>query len=167
MKKKNNRLRQPDARELFAGDNEEMVKIREMLESDVLDVARIEEETFSMPWSENAFRDMIVQDNMTYMVADLNGQIIGGAGIRNILGDAEITNVVIKESYRNRGYGKSLIKTLLDKGYEMGANAFTLEVRKSNLPAIMLYKSLGFVVEGARKNFYERPKEDALIMWKR
>lgn len=167
MKKKNNRLRQPDVRELFAGDNEEMVKIREMLESDVLDVARIEEETFSMPWSENAFRDMIVQDNMTYMVADLNGQIIGGAGIRNILGDAEITNVVIKESYRNRGYGKSLIKTLLDKGYEMGANAFTLEVRKSNLPAIMLYKSLGFVVEGARKNFYERPKEDALIMWKR
>lgn len=141
--------------------------MREMLESDVLDVARIEEETFSMPWSKNAFLDMIAQDNATYLVADLNGQIIGGAGIRNILGDAEISNVVIKESYRNRGYGKSLIKALLDKGYEMGANAFTLEVRKSNLPAIMLYKSLGFAAEGTRKNFYERPKEDALIMWKR
>ena len=151
----------------MAGENEDMIKIREMLESDVWEVARIEEETFSMPWSENAFRDMIVQDNMTYLVIDLNGQIIGGAGIRNILGDAEITNVVVKETYRNRGYGKNLVKALIDKGYEMGANAFTLEVRKSNLPAIMLYKALGFVVEGARKNFYERPQEDALIMWKR
>ncbi len=145
----------------------EMVKIREMLECDVGDVARIEEETFSMPWSEDAFREMISRDNMSYLVADLGGQIIGGAGIRNILGDAEITNVVIKETYRRRGYGKLLLKALLEKGRQIGANAFTLEVRTSNLPAIMLYKRLGFTEEGTRKNFYERPQEDALIMWKR
>ncbi|HOO28301.1 MAG TPA: ribosomal protein S18-alanine N-acetyltransferase [Lachnospiraceae bacterium] len=144
-----------------------MIKIREMLESDIADIARIEEETFSMPWSADAFHDMLVRDNMTYLVIDLNGQIIGGAGIRNILGDAEITNVAIKKSYRNKGYGKRLINALTNKGYEMGANAFTLEVRKSNIPAILLYKSLGFTEEGLRKNFYEKPREDALIMWKR
>lgn len=144
-----------------------MIIIREMMESDVGDVARIEEETFSMPWSENAFREMITRDNMTYLVADLSGQIIGGAGIRNILGDAEITNVVIKDGYRRKGYGKLLLKALMEKGHQMGAEAFTLEVRSSNLPAIMLYKELGFTVEGTRKNFYERPREDALIMWKR
>ncbi len=144
-----------------------MVKIREMLECDVSDVARIEEESFSMPWSESAFREMLLKDQMSYLVADLGGQIIGGAGIRNILGDAEITNVVIKEAYRRHGYGKLLLKTIIEKGFQMGAEAFTLEVRKSNLPAIMLYRKLGFTEEGTRKNFYERPQEDALIMWKR
>ncbi len=144
-----------------------MVKIREMLDGDVGEVARIEEDIFSMPWSENAFREMLSQDSMVYLVADLDGQIIGGAGIRNILGEAEITNVAIKGAYRRHGYGKLLLKSLLEKGTQMGAYAFTLEVRRSNLPAIMLYKRLGFTEEGTRKNFYERPQEDALIMWKR
>ncbi len=144
-----------------------MVKIREMFECDVAEVAGIERDTFSVPWSENAFREILSQDSMAYLVVDLGGQIIGGAGIRNILGEAEITNFAIKETYRRRGYGKLLLKSLLEKGIQMGVNAFTLEVRRSNFPAIMLYKRLGFTEEGTRKNFYERPQEDALIMWKR
>lgn len=144
-----------------------MIIVREMLESDVSDVARLEEETFSMPWSQEAFLDMLKNENMTYLVVDMNGEIIGGAGIRNILGDAEITNVVIKDVYRGHGYGKLLLTKLMDKGLEMGANAFTLEVRKSNTAAICLYTSCGFCQEGLRKNFYEKPREDALIMWKR
>ena len=104
---------------------------------------------------------------MTYMVAQTGDTIIGGAGMRNIAGDGEITNVAILEEYRGRGYGKKLLTALLEEGTKMGANAFTLEVRISNTPAIRLYESLGFVSEGVRPGFYERPKEDALIMWKR
>ena len=146
--------------------NDELV-IRQMSDADVEAVAKIEEATFSMPWKPDDFRDMIRWDNMTYLVAELGGMIIGGAGMRNILGDGEITNVAILSKYRGMGYGKRLIAALLKAGRELGAKDFTLEVRVSNTPAIRLYESLGFVSEGVRPNFYERPTEDALIMWKR
>ena len=146
--------------------NDELV-IRQMNDADVEAVAKIEEATFSMPWKPDDFRDMIRRDNMTYLVAEADGMIIGGAGMRNILGDGEITNVAILSDYRGRGYGKRLIAELLKAGRELGAKDFTLEVRVSNTPAIRLYESLGFVSEGVRPNFYERPTEDALIMWKR
>ena len=60
-----------------------------------------------------------------------------------------------------------MLLQLLDEGRKMGAKEFTLEVRVSNAGAIHVYESLGFVTEGVRKNFYEEPTEDALIMWKR
>lgn len=146
--------------------NKELL-IRPMLDEDVPVVAQIEEATFSMPWSAEDFFDMIRRDNMTYLVAELDGKIIGGAGMRNILGDGEITNVAILADYRGCGYGKKLVGELLKAGEVLGARAFTLEVRVSNEPAIRLYQSLGFVSEGIRPGFYERPREDALIMWKR
>ena len=87
--------------------------------------------------------------------------------MRHIVGEGEITNVVTKNTMRGKGIGKQILEKLLEEGAKMGAEAFTLEVRVSNAPAIHLYESLGFVSEGVRKNFYEEPTEDALIMWKR
>lgn len=142
-----------------------MLTIREMTEEDVPFVCEIEEATFSMPWKADDFIDMIRRDNLTYLVAELDGTIIGGAGFRNVLGDGEITNVAIKSAHRGRGYGKILVRELLKKGREMGADEFTLEVRVSNTPAIKLYESLGFKSEGVRPGFYEKPREDAMIMW--
>lgn len=142
-----------------------MLTIREMTEEDVPYVCEIEEATFSMPWKADDFIDMIRRDNLTYLVAELDGTIIGGAGFRNVLGDGEITNVAIKSAFRGRGYGKILVGELLKKGREMGADEFTLEVRVSNTPAIKLYESLGFKSEGVRPGFYEKPREDAMIMW--
>lgn len=142
-----------------------MLTIREMTEEDVPFVCEIEEATFSMPWKAADFIDMIKTDNLTYLVAELDGKIIGGAGFRNILGDGEITNVAIESAHRGHGYGKILVRELLNKGREMGAEEFTLEVRVSNEPAIRLYESLGFKSEGIRPGFYEKPKEDAMIMW--
>ncbi len=146
---------------------QDKLTIRPMTDEDVPAVSKIEEDTFSMPWHPDDFRRMILEDNMTYLVAELDGKIIGGAGLRNILGDGEITNVAILSGYRGKGYGKQLVAALLQAGEELGAKAFTLEVRVSNAPAIRLYESLGFVSEGIRPGFYERPREDALIMWKR
>lgn len=146
---------------------QDRLTIRLMTDEDVPAVSKIEEDTFSMPWHPDDFRRMILEDNMTYLVAELDGKIIGGAGLRNILGDGEITNVAILSGYRGKGYGKQLVAALLQAGEELGAKAFTLEVRVSNAPAIRLYESLGFVSEGIRPGFYERPREDALIMWKR
>lgn len=143
------------------------IEIRKMTEEDVPYLAKIEEETFSMPWSPKDFLEMIKIDQVVYLVVVLDNKIIGGAGIRNILGDGEITNVVIKKEYRGNGYSYKLLSSLIEEGRGLGATAFTLEVRESNEAAIGLYKKLGFETEGKRKGFYDRPKEDALIMWKR
>ena len=143
------------------------VTIRPMTDEDVPAVSAIEEATFSMPWKPDDFREMIRRDNMTYLVVETDGKIVGGAGMRNILGDGEITNVAILAEYRRQGLGKRLLVELLKTGKELGADAFTLEVRAGNEAAIRLYESLGFVSEGIRPGFYEHPKEDAMIMWRR
>lgn len=142
-----------------------MLIIREMTEEDVQSVCEIEEATFSMPWKAADFIDMIRRDDLNYLVVELDGKIIGGAGFRNVLGDGEITNVAISESFRGKGYGRMLLEETLRVGKKMGASAFTLEVRVSNTPAISLYESVGFKSEGIRPGFYDFPKEDALIMW--
>ncbi|MDO5574715.1 MAG: ribosomal protein S18-alanine N-acetyltransferase [bacterium] len=144
-----------------------MVEYREIRESDLDAVCRLEEDTFSMPWHRQDFADMIEQDHLLYIVAVFDNIIVGGCGLRDIVGEGEITNVAVAKACRNQGIGTDLLAHVLQRGCEMGITAFTLEVRKSNLAAIHLYEKLGFVTEGLRKNFYEKPCEDALIMWKR
>ena len=93
--------------------------------------------------------------------------IIGVCGVRNILGDGEITNVMVLPEYRKRNIATRMLEELLEEGKKLGARDFTLEVRSKNAAAIHLYEKLGFKIEGIRKGYYEHPKEDALIMWKR
>lgn len=144
-----------------------MITIEEMQKEDVEAVSLIEARTFSMPWSSKDFLQMVEDENALYLVAKEDGIAIGCCGVRNILGEGEITNVVIDEPYRGRKISTAMLSRLLKRGQQMGIEAFTLEVRKSNEAAIHLYEKAGFVTEGIRKNFYEKPTEDALIMWKR
>ncbi len=143
------------------------ILIRNMTPQDADEVTAIEERTFSMPWKKKDFLEMIERDNMTCLVVEKDGKLIGIAGIRQFLGVVEITNVAILEEYRKRGYGKRLISRVLEEGERLGGKEFTLEVRKSNTAALRLYEGAGFKREGERKNFYEAPREDALILWKR
>ena len=142
-----------------------MLDFREITLSDVDKVLEIEEECFAAPWKRDDFVDLATKDDRTYLVMTLDGEIIGGAAIRNIVGEGEITNVEITEGKRSCGYSHELMKALLKKGKEMGCSAFTLEVRKSNMPARKCYEGAGFLEEGIRPNFYSNPKEDAVIMW--
>ena len=82
-------------------------------------------------------------------------------------GEGEISNVAVAEKFRRRGIGRKLMEYMLKEAPSFGIGDLTLEVRVSNAPAISLYESLGFHKEGVRPGFYEKPKEDALIMWKR
>lgn len=140
--------------------------VRLMSDEDAVYLAKIEEDTFSMPWKVSDFLEMNAHDEVKYLVAELDGVIIGGCGIRNIVGDGEITNVVIHKDFRGKGYAYEMLCNLLDEGRKMGISDFTLEVRASNIPAIKLYEKLGFESAGIRPGFYEKPKEDANIMWK-
>lgn len=141
--------------------------IRLIERADVERISELEEETFSMPWSRSAFIEMIEKEDARYYVAELEGRIVGGCGVLMIAGEGNITNVVIDKDVRNRGIGTKLLQFLIEDGYSNGLNAFTLEVRVSNEAAIHVYKKLGFFSEGIRPGFYEKPAEDAMIMWKR
>lgn len=141
--------------------------IREMTESDVPQVAVLEASNFSMPWSDKAFYEQLNNEHALYMVAVYSETVLGVCGLLESFGEADICNVSVEHSYQNKGIATKMLKALMEEGARRGIIAFTLEVRAGNQPAIHLYEKLGFVTEGIRPGFYERPKEDAVIMWKR
>ena len=143
------------------------IEVRDLREEDLDEVCRIEEASFSMPWKREDFQDLIASDNSIYLVILADGRVAGAAGYTFNGFDGYINNVVIDVDRRGQGLGKVLMKELLTVGRKNGVPEFTLEVRVSNTPAIKLYESLGFKSEGVRKNFYERPVEDAEVMWLR
>lgn len=141
--------------------------IREIREEDVKELSEIESKSFSMPWSENDFRELFSLDYAHYLTAVYDGEIAGTAGMRVICGEGDIDNVVVKPELRGKGIAKALIARLIELGDELGVTDYTLEVRVSNTAAIKAYEANGFVNEGIRPKFYEKPVEDAMIMWRR
>ena len=141
--------------------------IRPLQESDVEPLSIIEAESFSMPWSAKDFADLLKRDYCVYLVAEVEGEVVGCLGMTDICHEGNIDNVVVAERFRGRGIATQLMEALFTEGEKRGVEAYTLEVRVSNAAAIHLYEKMGFVSEGVRPGFYERPVEDALIMWRR
>lgn len=148
-----------------------MVTIREMTMDDVAQVCVLEEMAFSMPWHKESFIEMIENKDALYLVVEedmVPGKVIACCGLLSIVGEGDITNVVVHPDERKKGVAYRMLTDLLARGEkEFGIKEFTLEVRQSNIGAIRLYEKLGFSQEGVRKNFYEAPVEDGIIMWKR
>lgn len=138
-----------------------------MREEDLGQVADLEKRYFSLPWSEKTLRESLERQEYLFLVIEEGEQIIGYAGLLQVMEEGDVTNVVVEESWRGQGLGRSLMTRLLEDGKARGIRAFTLEVRTGNKGAIRLYEELGFRSEGVRKGFYDLPKEDAYIMWKR
>lgn len=87
--------------------------------------------------------------------------------LTDIAGEGDISNVAVAESYRRQGIARALLEALIRFGRQQGITAFTLEVRQHNEAALGLYEGLGFVSAGVRPNFYDKPKDNAVIMWLR
>lgn len=143
------------------------MNIRIMEESDIDEVTALEASGFSQPWKRHDFEEILQNPIRTYFVAIEQNQIIGGCLLTEIVGEGEITNVCVKQQFRGQGIATRLMEQLLEYGKKKNLTAFTLEVRAGNISAIRLYQHFGFKTEGIRKNFYEKPIEDAWIMWKR
>lgn len=141
--------------------------IRQMQQEDLQQVSDLEKACFSMPWSYHDFESALQKDYYTFVVAEEHGEIIGQAGMIQSLDEADLTNVAVAKAYRNQKIASRLLEYLFQLGSARGVRAFTLEVRESNQAALALYEKLGFAKEGIRKNFYDMPKENAVIMWKR
>lgn len=138
--------------------------IRRMVEGDIEAVAAIEAATFPTPWSRDAFASEMRNVAARYLVAEVEGVVIGFAGAWIILDEAHVTNIAVLREYRGRGFGRLLTAGLMQYLANLGAAYVTLEVRRSNAVAQGLYESLGFQRLGVRKRYYEDNGEDALIM---
>ncbi|WP_027087637.1 ribosomal protein S18-alanine N-acetyltransferase [Cohnella panacarvi] len=139
---------------------------RSMTLSDVGTIARIERESFTAPWSEEAFRNELMNNLFAkYMVMERDGSILGYGGMWMIVDEAHVTNIAVRETYRGQGLGKRLLQELMRTAQWLGAVRMTLEVRVTNEIAKSLYERMGFVASGIRPNYYSDNMEDALIMW--
>ena len=138
-----------------------------MQKEDLPEVCQIEKNNFSLPWSEKSFLESLERNDTVFLVALNENEVAGYIGCYCIAGQGEITNVAVKRSYRRQGIGGMLLEKLYEEGKALDTFEFFLEVRESNEAAIGLYSRQGFVKEGIRKNFYEKPVENAVIMWKR
>lgn len=135
--------------------------------STVPDVAAIERECFSQPWSENMLAEELYNDNASFIVAVADdGTVLGYAGLTVVLDEGYINNIAVKSQYRRMGVADALLGTFIHFAEDHLA-FLTLEVRASNDKAISLYTKNGFVQEGRRKDYYKDPKEDAIIMTRR
>lgn len=145
----------------------ESILIRSMVHSDVDEIFEIDRICFSLPWSKAAFEGELKNDLAYYECAEENGKIVGYMGMWRILDECHITNVAVLPEYRKRGIATLLIDKMIKVCKCSEITKMTLEVRESNFNAINLYRKFGFCPMGKRPKYYQKPIEDAIIMWKK
>ncbi|WP_018750995.1 ribosomal protein S18-alanine N-acetyltransferase [Paenibacillus sanguinis] len=146
--------------------DQEDITFRKMTLGDLPDIMVIEHESFTLPWSEDAFRNELTHNHFArYLMMDYHGVPIGYAGMWTIVDEAHVTNIAVRTSYRGHRFGERLLRKMMNWAAELGMVRITLEVRVSNQAARSLYDKLGFTPAGVRKGYYSDNHEDALIMW--
>ncbi len=126
--------------------------------------AEIEKLCFSHPWSEATLASEMNSPYADFIGAFFEGELAGYIGGRTVAEETEIFNVAVAPKFRRNGIGKALVERYIGTVREKGTKAIYLEVRTSNLSAITLYEKAGFVFCGIRKDYYDDPKENALLM---
>ena len=143
-----------------------MIKVTQMQDCHVSQVAELEKMCFSTPWSENSIASELQNDLALWLVALHDDTVVGYIGSQTVCGETDMMNVGVHPDWRRRGIAESLIEQLIAELKQMESISLALEVRASNAPAIALYQKLGFCQIGRRPNYYKNPKEDALILRK-
>lgn len=139
--------------------------VRAMARRDLPRVVAIERETFTMPWSEGTFADLLERADARCLVAELEGAgPIGYAVFWWAAGEAELGDLAVWQPHRGAGIGALLLVEVLDDAAARGVRRIFLEVRESNAAARALYRRHGFRVVGRRPDYYRDPREDAIVM---
>jgi ribosomal-protein-alanine N-acetyltransferase len=129
-------------------------------------VMAIERQVYPRPWSPNLFlSEMTESKNRCYLVARIDREVVGYAGMICYGEEAHVTNIAIDPLHHRQKIATRLLHDLIGQAVEMGAEAVSLEVRVTNWGAQRLYGGFGFRPIGVRKNYYQEVNEDALIMW--
>lgn len=143
------------------------INVRKMTLADIEAVLKIENSSFSTPWTRESFQKEIRDNHLAkYLVIEYDDKIVGYGGMWFIVDEAHITNIAIHKNFRNKGLGSFLVKSMIEYTERLGIYRMTLEVRESNKPAKGLYMKLGFRPCGRRPKYYKDNNEDAIIMWR-
>ena len=130
----------------------------------IKEIAQIERECFSLPWSEGALEEELYNPQASFIVAQrADGAVLGYAGLHVAADEGYIDNIAVRSDYRRQGIADDLLDVFVRFG-AVNLAFLTLEVRPSNQAAIDLYFKHGFAQVGRRKDYYQDPKEDAIIM---
>ncbi|MCI9467955.1 MAG: ribosomal protein S18-alanine N-acetyltransferase [Oscillospiraceae bacterium] len=141
-----------------------MIQISDALPEHVDGIAAIERECFSDPWDRETIARQLSGPNHLFLTAMDGPRVAGYVGLMHVLDEGYISNVAVSAGYRRQSVGDRLIDALVARGRDLRLSFLTLEVRRSNDPATALYAKHGFVPVGVRKNYYVKPKEDAILM---
>jgi [ribosomal protein S18]-alanine N-acetyltransferase len=139
---------------------------RYLKEEDIDQILKIEELSFATPWTRQSFENELnLNQFAVYLVLEKEGQVIGYCGMWLIVDEAHITNIAVLPEFRGQKLGEGILRMIMEVAKKRGAKTMTLEVRVSNTVAQSLYRKLGFMNGGIRKNYYTDNYEDALVMW--
>ena len=127
-------------------------------------IEEIERDCFSRPWTAEQLKSQMRDAQHEFIAAVSDGRVLGYVGLMYVLDEGYISNVAVHPDARRQGIGDTLIDALAAKAAELELAFLTLEVRESNAPAIALYAKHGFHPVGKRKNYYDAPKEVAVLM---
>ncbi len=141
-------------------------RVQFMDNSHIDEIVKIENACFSHPWTKDGIIEAM-NNRTKFYVFEKGGKVLGYVGVSVILDEGYITNVAVLPEYRGLGIARALMKKLDDLARLENLSFISLEVRTSNQKAISLYEKFDYKTEGVRKNFYDDPREDALIMTKR
>ena len=146
-------------------DQLDLELVRPMVESDISEVVKIEQQVTPHPWTENAFSESL-KANYKCWVIESNRRVIAYLVQSTYTGESHILNLAVANSRQGQGLGRCLVKKACTDAAKSGVNKILLEVRPSNLVAQQLYESEGFLVFSRRHNYYRscNSAEDALVM---
>lgn len=145
-----------------------LIQIVPMAPDHVPQIAEVERHTFSLPWDEDAIRAELDNPLSLWLAAEgEGGKVLGYVGSQTVFADTDILNVAVVPAARRQRIAQALMLELENRLLPKGVERITLEVRVSNEPAIRLYEKLGYAQAGLRRGYYEKPREDALILQKR
>lgn len=141
-----------------------MVTITKLQHSDIPEVAQLEWQNFSEPWSKHAFEESFEQEQYTFFVARLEKKVVGYIGVYFVADEGNVTTFAVDEALRRKHIGRKLMEHLFLECRKKQISTLFLEVRRSNTLAQAFYRALGFKADGIRKFFYDKPREDAVLM---
>ena len=140
------------------------IRITDAREELLPQIQQIEQQSFSVPWTDAMLRMQLQPDSHVFLTAETDGAVVGYVGMLYVLDEGYISNVAVRPDHRRRGIAEALLAALEARGRALMLSFLTLEVRERNAAAIALYEKRGYRIAGRRKNYYEKPTEDALIM---
>lgn len=141
-----------------------MLSVRKCTEQDISAIAQLEKDTFSDAWSQSGILETYSQAQAFIVVAEQADTIVGYCILYYVLDEGEIARIAVDQKCRRQGAGRAILEKVQCLCHEIGVSKLMLDVRESNSAARSFYQKLGFEEDGIRRNFYEMPREHAVLM---